>query len=138
MNNIEVPIYDGKESINQYIKRVERFKNIIVLEKYNVILEFVNLWLGLEYTSLSDFKNVYEHILLKNSKHNRIIVRKYCDIFQNNFGIDLSVGLETDSDEINDRYIIYLLMKMLTIIGYSLIKRNYGSKIAYTIIKKSP
>lgn len=135
MSNIEAPIYDGNETINQYIKRVERFKNKIVEEKYNVILEFVNSWLDKKYTSLSDFKNIYEEILLKNSKHNREIVRKYCDIFQNKFEVDLSIGLETDSDEINDRYIIYLLMKMLGIIGYSLTKRNYGNKIAYTIKK---
>lgn len=139
MNNIEIPIYDGKESVNKYIKRVERFKNKILEDKYNIILEFVNSWLKTEYTSLSDFKNIHECVLLKNSKHNRLIVRKYCDIFKNKFEMDLSINLETDSDEINDKYIIYLLIKMLNVIGYSLTKRslqlNYGNKIAYTIKK---
>jgi len=134
---IEPPIYDGKGSINQYIKRVEAFKNKLIEDKYDVILEFINLWLGMEYTSLTELKNTYEYNLLKNPKHNRSVVRKYSDIFQNRFEIDLSVGLETDSDEINDKYIIYLLMKMLGTIGYCLTKRNFGNKVAYTVKKKS-
>jgi hypothetical protein len=136
MNNMEVPIYDGKESINKYIKKVQKFNSKILEDKYEVILEFVNEWLECKYTSLSDFRNIYEKTMLKNLKHNRDIVRKYSDIFQDKFNVDLSVGLETDSDEINDRYIIYLLIKMLNIIQYTLVKKEIGKNITYTIRKK--
>jgi len=137
MTNLQVPVFDGKESVNKYAKRVERYTNKMVEDKYDVILEFINAWVGFDYTSLSDFKNVQELLLLKNPKNNRTLVRKYSDIFQNKFEVDLSVGLETDSDEINDRYIIYLLIKMLSIIGYTLAKRESYNKISYTIKKKS-
>lgn len=137
MDEIEIPTYDGKESINKYIRKVERYKNRILEEKYNIILEFFNVWIGTEYNALTDFKNISENILFSNAKNNRSIVRKYSDIFQNRFSVDLSVGIETDSDEINDRYIIYLAMKMLGTIEYSLIKKEIRGKYAYTIKKKN-
>lgn len=136
MSSLEVPVYNKKETINQYMKRVEKYTMALQQEKYNTILEFVNLWIGAEYTSLSEFKNIPETILLKNAKHNRDTVRKYSDIFQSRFEIDLRFGIETDSDEINDRYIIYLLIKMLNIINYTLIRRELGKKTLYSIRKK--
>jgi len=136
MSNLEVPIYNKKETINQYMKRVEIYTMKLQEDKYDVILEFVNLWTNTIYTSLSEFKNIPETILLKNAKHNRDLVRKYSDIFQNRFGVDLRVGIETDSDEINDRYIIYLLIRMLNIINYTLIKRELGKKTLYSIRKR--
>lgn len=137
MNPIEPPIYDGKESINKYIKKVEKYKNMILEERYNVILEFMNSWIESEFTSLTDFKNLDEEKLLKNPKLNRTIVRKYSDIFQNKYEIDLSVGIDTDSDEIKDKYIIYLTMKMLGTIDYYFAKRELGHKLLYTIRKKN-
>lgn len=132
---MEVPVYNAGESINKYIQRVEKYKAYIIRDKYNVILEFVNEWLNTTYSSLAQFKNINETALLKNDKHNRAVVRKYSDIFEKKFNTELSVDDETCSEEINDRYIIYLLMKMLHLIEYSLNKKEFNKKTYYTIRK---
>lgn len=136
MNDLEVPEYNNKETVNQYMKRVEKYKIQLLQSKYDVILNFVNDWTENKYEALSEFKNIQEKILLKNNKHNRDIVRKYSDIFRDKFDIDLSFDMETDSDEINDKYIIYLLMKMLVLINYTLSKKEFNNKLLYTIRKK--
>lgn len=133
---MEIPEYDGIESVNKYMKRVEKYKQYILKEKYDVILLFINEWLKKNYESITSFRNISEEILLKNLKHNRDIIRKYCDLFKNKFSLDLTIDLETDSDEINDRYIITLLGKMLNLVDYHIIKRELGTKILYTIRKK--
>lgn len=136
MSSLEVPIYDKREPLTKYMKRVERYTMKLQEDKYNLILEFTNAWINTIYTSLSEFKNIPETILLKDDKHNRAIVRKYSDLFKEKFEVDLSVGMETDSDEINDKYIIYLLIKMLNLLDYTLIKREIGKKTLYSIRKK--
>ena len=128
--DLDPPIYDGKESINKYMKRVEIFKNKIVIDKYNIILEFINVWLGVQYTSLSDFKNIYEPNLIKKKAHNISIIKKYSDIFKSKFDIGIC-----DDFEKNDKYIILLLMRVLKNINYTLLKKTYGTNIAYTIRK---
>ena len=66
---------------------------------------------------------------------NRDLIRKYCQLFVDKFNTQLSVDEETDSEEINDKYIIYLLMKMLNYIDYGLTKKELKTNILYTIIK---
>lgn len=135
MNKLQIPIYDGKESITKYIQKVEKFKTLIFQEKYNIILQFVNEWLNSDYKSLTYFKNKCEDELLKNEKINRNICRKYSEIFKKRFELDLIVDLDTDSDEIKDKYIIYLLTKMLQSIEYILYKKDIKNKIYYSIKK---
>ena len=121
---MEVPLYDGKESINKYMRRVEKYRDYMMKDKYNLILEFINEWLDVEFNSLTQFKSINENKLLKDKKHNRDLIRKYCQLDE-----------ETDSEEINDKYIIYLLMKMLNYIDYGLTKKELKTNILYTIIK---
>ena len=136
MTELEAPVYDGKESINQYMKRVEKFTALIVKDKYDSILSFINEWLKVEIVALSDFKNVRETVLLKDDKHNRVVVRKYCEIFREKFGVDLSVDEDTGSDEIKDMYVIQLLRKMLGLINYTLLRKEFNNRVLYTIKKK--
>jgi len=135
MNVIEVPQFNpkGKETINQYLRRVEKYKTLILKEKYDVILNFVNEWLKAEYNSLSEFTNMKEYILLKNKKHNRTIMKKYCQIFKDKFNIDLQINQETDSDEIKDTDILNILINMLNIIDYALVKKDFNNNIIYSI-----
>ncbi len=130
---MQAPVYDGKSSINLYLKEVEKYHNYILTDKYNFILSFINEWTLKKFTSLSQFKNISYNYLTKHPKTNRSLVRKYCDEFTKKYNGDLTVGLETDSDEINDMYIIYLLDNMLKIINYKLIKIESGPNILYTI-----
>lgn len=129
--NVEVPEYNpkGKETINQYLRRVEKYKAIILKDKYNVVLNFVNDWLRAEYESLSEFTNIKESILLKNIKHNSNVVQKYTQIFKNKFEIDLTIDYNNDET----REILDLLIKMLSIIDYTLIKREFKDNIVYSI-----
>lgn len=132
---MEVPVYDGKESINKYMRRVEKYIDDMMKDKYNLILQFINEWLGVEFNSLTQFKSINEKKLLKNKKHNRDLIRKYCQLFVDKFNTHLSVDEETDSEEINDKYIIYLLKKMLNFIDYGLSKKELSINILYSIIK---
>lgn len=136
MSEIDIPKYDGRESINQYIRKVEKYKIEVLKEKYDEVLNFINEWTNGKYCALSEFKNIQETILLKDDKHNRKMVRKYSDIFKDKFDIDLSFDIDTDSDEINDKYIIYLLMKIVGLIDYTLTKKEFNKKTLYTIKKK--
>ena len=130
-----VPEYNprGKETINQYIRRVEEYKNIILKEKYDIILNFVNDWLNIDkdiiYESLTKFTNIKESILLKNDKHNRNVMQKYSLIFKEKFQIQDNI------DETQDKYIISFLIKLLNYIDYNLVKREFKGQFVYSIRK---
>jgi type IV secretory pathway component VirB8 len=140
-SQLQVPEYNpkGKESINQYIRRVEKYKTIILKEKYDIILNFVNDWLNknIKYESLTKFTNIKEYILLKNDKHNRIVMQKYSELFNNNFKITINIPQpsEENSDVIKDKYILTFLTKLLDYIDYALIKREFKGKFIYSIRK---
>lgn len=130
MNYHEAPIYDpkGKETINQYVRRVEKYKIIILKEKYDMVLNFVNDLLNLDqdtqYESLTKFTNVKESILLKNEKHNRNVMDKCCELFKNKFQIDL----------VGDN-IITFITGLLSLIDYTLVKREFKNEFIYSIRK---
>ena len=130
--SIEAPVYDpkGKETINQYIRRVEKYQTIILKEKYDKVLLFVNEWLTTDYNSLSEFKNLEESFLLKKEK--KSIVDKYYKIFSQEFGLNPDPNNE---DEEKERNIINFLIKLLDYINYKLIKRTYNDKFFYSIRK---
>lgn len=136
---IEPPIYDGKESIPSYTRRIEAYKASIKFEKYDIILDFINEWLNQEkkLTSLSDFKNVSEKLLLKDPKHNRDLLRKHSNNLIKNFNVNSSIEDDTDSDDINDSYIIYFVTKILNYFGYSMIAKIMNETKYYTIKMKS-
>jgi hypothetical protein len=136
MNILHPPVYDGKGSLTKYIREFEKFKAFVIKEKYNVILQFINEWLGTDYKTINNFSNRLEDDLLKNEKENRCLCRKYAEIFNKKFGIDLEVDSNTDSDEIKNKYIVFLLSKMVNSIDYHLSKKIYGNKTLYSIRKK--
>jgi hypothetical protein len=142
---MEVPEFNpkGKETINQYVRRVEKFKAAILKEKYDIILKFVNEWLNSEsgplgvdsdFNSLSEFTNVKEVVLLKDVTHNSKIVNKYEKILLDKFQIDISITNKDFLNENNkDKHIIFTLIKMLNIIDYVLIKREFKGAFIYSI-----
>lgn len=136
MNKMEIPVYDGKESVNKYLKRIELYNNAILKEKYVLILNFINELTKNNYKALTDFKDVNEKLLLKDSKHNHAVIRKYCEIFENKFKINFSVDGETDSDDINDTYIFFVMQKVLININYILLKSEVNGNSYLSILKK--
>ena len=135
--HINVPEYNprGNETINQYIRRVERYKSIILKEKYDIILNFINDWINndknIVYESLVKFTNIRESILLKNDKHNRNILKKYSEQINNIFKLDPN----EDIDDTQDKYMIIFLTKLLNYIDYVLIKKEFKGKFIYSIRK---
>lgn len=124
----EVPEYNpkGKETINQYLRRVEKYKATILKGKYDIVLKFINELIKAEYESLSEFSNKKEYTILRNKKHNKAILEKYSSIFEEQF----NVTLEEYTDE---KYIIEYLIKILNVIDYALVKREFNDNIIYSI-----
>lgn len=137
MSDSAFPVYSSKETVNQYMRRVQQYTIKLQEGKYNIILNFINAWLNQKYESLVEFKNIPESTLLADNKKNRDIVRQYSKQLQETFNTDLTVDMGTDSDEINDKYIIYLTMKLLSLMNYTLMRREINNKILYTVRKKS-
>ncbi len=140
---IGVPKYDGTMSVTKYLRIVDEFTIEIKKERYTLLLAFINDWLKLEdddtkMTSLIDFKNMDESVILKDKKHNRDVLRKYQDQIVQKLNPDFDIGEETDSDDIKDKYIIYFVAKSLTSIGFSLSSRTVGKnkKVLYSIRMK--
>lgn len=137
-SDIKVPVFDGKSDA-KFMRDVENFRKKLINEKYAMILEFINEWLKLnevKLTSLTQFKNMKETDILSDGHHNRVVLRKYVELFEKKFNISLSIDSNTDSDEINDNYILYVLTRVLRSIGYSLNKYPKNNNIFYTIILK--
>lgn len=136
MNSLEYPVYNKLESVTKYLRKVESFKNNVLKEKYDMVIRFLNEWTNLNIKSLTDFQNMNENDLLKNQKHIHGVVRKYSEIFEKTFKIDLSVDDSTDSDDIKDKYIIFILSKVLIDLDYNLSKTQFNNKTFYAIKKK--
>lgn len=138
---MSVPKINDDEDITSYLKRLEEYKLSLIQEKYTVLLEFINFWLGKSFKSLSEFKNISETVLLKDLKHNRKTLRTFSKKLNKIFNKTFSVEDDTDSDDITDKYIIYVLTKLLVSINYSLISKKVSYKgipdsILYTIHQK--
>lgn len=138
---MSVPKINDGEDITSYLKRLEEYKLSLIQDKYIVLLEFINSWLGKSFKSLSEFKNISETILLKDLKHNRKTLRTFSKKLNKIFNKSFSVEDDTDSDEITDKYIIYVLTKLLVTINYTLVSKKVSHKdlpdvLLYTIRQK--
>jgi hypothetical protein len=136
---MKVPIYKGG-SMTKFLREMEKFTNQLNQDRYNIVINFVNDWLRLKddnrILALSQFNAIPETRLLKTPKHNRKVIRKYTNIFKQQLNVDLSVTDETDSDEIKDKYIIYVTRRILSSIDYKLYSFK-NKNIIYYSIKKS-
>lgn len=132
---MKVPKMKSGEHINSYIRRVEEYRLSLNKEKYDILLKLINEWIDKEYKSLSEFKNIKSSKLVKNLKHNRDILRKYSPKLTKHFKSKFSVEEDTDSDDITDNYIIYVVSKLLGVIDYKLISKKVGDIAFYSIIQ---
>lgn len=123
--------YDGKESITQYMRRVEKFKAVLVNEKYNKLIEFVNKWLKLEgkkkITSLTDFRWITEETLLDDEENNAELLDSYHDLFINEF------NLKINEKNKKNEYIIDVFRRAINSMGYSLRHKQKGQIVYYTV-----
>ena len=125
-------------SYPDFISQIDSYEAKMRKERYDILLDLVNQLL--KYTkddtklkTLLSFKCVKEKRLLKDPKHNRDVIRKNINNIKKVYGAKFSVEDDTDSDDIEDRYIIYVLTKLLANIGYTMKSEKVGETIYYTI-----
>lgn len=138
---MNAPIYDDNETISEYVARVDLYLHEFKKEKYEKILNFVNAWLeplNKKITALTEFKNLSEKKLFKNTKHNRKVLKTNAENLKAQLFIKTSIDDETDSDEINDQHILRFTMKLLNTIDYSIISVKHDDEILYSIKNKKP
>lgn len=139
---VAVPKWDPTcMTISQYLKHVEKYELYLKKDKYNIILDFVNKWLNYEsenakLKSLTEFKNIRQNILLEDPEHNRKILKDNNKNLKKVFNCNFAIDDETDDDDITDKYIIYVVTKMLASIKFTLTHKKVGKKIFYSIKMK--
>jgi len=135
-NSIKVPIYDGKEPLIRFLKKLEKFDLTIKQEKYDKILDFINKWLSiykLSVDSLTDFKNISSKIVLSKEQSNKHLLKKYTQSLTNALNLVDDIDNDTNTDEIAENEIIIFVSKLLKSIDYSLQSKIIDENIYYTI-----
>ena len=124
----KAPKFKKNDTYVKYKKRLDDYNVGQLKEKYNLLLKFINKWLGYEgkysLKSIKEFRNVPRKYLLYDLKHNRRILRKYSDEIKEKLDLTFVITDETDSDEINDQFIIIFLGRSLSSIGYKLVSKK--------------
>lgn len=134
MSKLKAPVYDGTISFAKYVRKVEKFRNTLNQEKYNTILEFINDLLQLDkeskMTSLLEFKKIEESEILKSKNKSLLLLTTYQQQFEDMFHLKMNIDPE------KEKYIIYVLTKVLSKIDYSLTHKIKKSGTYYTITQK--
>lgn len=139
--SLEMPTYDDSDdndvTCTKYISDVEKFKLDLIGKKYSLVLDFINEWLNLsektKLQSLTDFQKIEKEQLLINPAHNRKILKRHCKKLKEELGINLQIEEDTDSDKIDDEYILFFASRMLNSIGYGFRYQGAFYNKLYTI-----
>lgn len=135
------PVYDDKETVIAFTRRFTEYLDQVTKIKYNVILDFINIWLqeyNIKIRRLIDFKQIKRSVIMDNKKHNRKILKLYTSKIYKYFKIDDSTFDTIDTDDIDEDEIIILLKHILSKIDYALLKRkNDEDEIVYSIYMKN-
>lgn len=135
MSKLQFPIFDGKETIPQFIKRTKEFELQLKKKKYDIILEFINALINPEnkYTSLTEFYNVPKSKIISNKK----IINQYSSKLAKKLNINIleltCINSDDDQKYNDDISIIIFLQRILNSIQYSLISKIIDNEIYYTI-----
>ena len=124
------PVYDGKESTIQYERRVADYLAKINKLRYDVILEFLNIYMSKNYAKLKDFSDIDEKMFL-NVDHNKYMYDTYSGELNKNLIISESDYI---SDNGNINFILYI-QKILSKINYVMIKKRMAN-IRYFYLKQ--
>lgn len=139
-DKLEFPIFDGKESITQFMKRAKEFEIKVKKYKYDLILEFVNVLVSNNYSSLTDFINVPNN-KLTNFSHNKKIMDQYTEKLAKALNLNVfeltCITYDEEKDEYETNEIIIFLRKILNTIEYSLVSKIIDNEI-YHSIKNRP
>ncbi len=124
--------YKKTETITQYLRRANEFRAQLESEKYDVILNFLNEFLGLsdkfKLKSITDFKKIKHNDLIKDPSKNKKLVKKYLDDFKDKLNLEWT---EKQINKMKDEYFIHIIRSILNKINYKLKKRTYDSGVYY-------
>jgi len=120
MDNIVIPpVYDGKESVNSYQRKVSNFLIEMKKKNYNIVTNFFNKLLNSKNVpiekdnkyykhSLSQFKNITHDDLIKKISENKQVFTEYADFFKNEYNIEYNLSKINDSV-----YAVFIIRKIL-------------------------
>lgn len=116
MNNTPVaPVYDGKESVNSYQRRVRDFLLEMKKKQYGNVINFFNNLLGEKKHSLIKFTNISHDDFIKRIHDNKKAFEDNVDFFKSEYGIEYNINKLVDSV-----YAISIIRKILKPQGCSL------------------
>ncbi|AYV83551.1 MAG: hypothetical protein Hyperionvirus8_35 [Hyperionvirus sp.] len=133
-------LYDGKESITQFMRRAKEFELEMNKFKYDKILAFVNDLIPQQkaYTSLLEFSYISRSDHIMNHAHNKKIMAKHSKDLAKVLNIDeFQLVRVTEPNEPEDYIIemdlIFYLKTILKSIDYSLIWKKTSDDVYYSI-----
>lgn len=138
-SQISCPIYDGKETINQYLKRITQYQDQIKKKNYEIILKYINLWFipyNIKLKSLIDFKNITDDKLETHNDHNKNFLKLKAKNICTELSIENIIDEKIDEKDLSIHRIISFFRTVLKTIDYSLIRKNIGNNFYYSIINK--
>jgi len=140
---MDPPIYDDNESVNDYERRVSKYVIQLKKEKYDTVLDFINNLLKLskdiKYTSVTDFKGIFENVITKDREYNIKTILEYIPKFKELMGLKIELKKDKNDDNkyiLKPGYEIYIITKIVNNIGYSLKRRKGKTGKSYTIVIK--
>lgn len=145
---MEPPVFNGKETVSQYMRRVDEFRTYLNTNKYNQVLGFLNELFSLRKfknkdgkyvnvgtaTSMTKFSKIPFSYFSTNNEHCERVTQKYLEWFRGSLDLDFNLDTNTNID-IAD-YIIHCLVRIVKSVGYKLVKRNKGGEYYYSIINR--
>lgn len=123
--NYSDPPHIMREKAENMMKEIKR-------EKYEILLNFVNLILATKIStkiqSFSKFKNINLDVAFKNQEHIKETYILNTEIFKTKFKVTLS------EKDLTLKTFIANLTRCLKVIGCKLTKTQYESRTLYTVI----
>lgn len=131
---VNYPKYDESMTVNEYLENIDKFSAKSNKNKYDFVLKFVNSLLNLhkddKFVNLTRVSNIDEQLLI--NKRSVKILKKFEKEIYSIFDIKCTFSKEI-LDGNNDKYIIFILGKMLRNIQYRLVRRIVGKSCYYSI-----
>ena len=137
---VRVPKFnEDKETLNQYLRRLQTYQLNIKQYKYDLILKIVNeiMHLKIKFGKLTEFRKVPRSRLLKHPKHVVKVIQKYKNAFEL-YGLEFNIKKRKGQNiKTQAEYVIYFLRRILKIINYKLYerkdKKNKNGETYYSI-----
>jgi hypothetical protein len=131
------PKFNDGDSVIDFMAQIKDYEIKRKKYCYNIILDFVNLWLvpyKIVLKSLLDFKNIRETVIMKDNKHNKRMIKKHSSIIKTQLDIKNAEPFDDcDTDDVPEHEIIVFISLILKKIEYSISRRFVDDRICFTI-----